>query len=143
MPLPPDHSLRPFTKFYCFYVGITALTDGLAFLFFPNLVRSVAYGWAHTLLPGWCWGIIFLVIGATCLRQFKWVNLDHLRNMAALSIFVYSTFSLSIFALTLSGSVGAIVGTTKWWAIVAMSVFLLSNPMTYPTGKLGDWWYRA
>ena len=109
------------------WVGVTnALVGGFALLH-PSFLGNSAYGWATALLPFWGWGILMVLVSLLCLAG-RWRNN---RIMAViglgLSMWVQIIFGLSIFALTISGTLSAIAGSVQWWVSARISAFFLGR----------------
>jgi len=110
--------------------GIQQVVAGSLLLIYPHAVSSTAYDWARTLLPGRAWGALFLTSGLLCLLNLYRARPWQIRCLLVWTAVSYFTFGLSIAGLTLTGSSAALIGSVMWWGYVAISLVLLSYPLS-------------
>ena len=120
-------SYKPFLRFWAGWSVFTSGTDAWAFLF-TDFVGSGAYEYAREIAPHPVWGLGQLVIMGCMLSALIAGKDGALRAGLFLQAMIHLVFGLSILGLTIEGSVAAISGATKWWAYVAVPLFLLSHP---------------
>lgn len=127
IPHPLTAPRPPSTDVYLLYVVLASAVGAWACLLHPSFLRSSAYGWVFDLSGGETWpvgfcfaAVVFLILGGVHQRSVTLLAFG-----LALSMFVQFTFGLSVFLLTLDGTVSAITGTMQWWTIAWVNGWLL------------------
>lgn len=118
---------KPFIRFWLAWSVFVSTGDAWAFGF-TDLVRSPAYGYVRFLAPDAVWAMIQMAVALAFLWALFRPGDLALRLGLLGQAMVHLVFGLSILGLTLDGTTSAFSGSTKWWAYVAVPLFLLAHP---------------
>lgn len=117
----------PMIDVWMLWVVLASAVGAWACLLHPEFLASSAYDWVFRLSGGETWpvGWAFTAVIALLLGGVHQRSETLLSAGLALSTFLHFSFGLSIFLLTLDGTVSAIIGSMQWWAVAWVNGWVL------------------
>ena len=114
-------------------IGLVDLVHGAAFGLYPSSVASAGYDWARVLMPAWAWGMAYFCMGVASWLLYRFPRVSFIRPLMVCQTISFAVFAVSIYGLTINGTVSAITGAVMWALPSFYGLWLLSRPMTVDT----------
>ena len=147
----PEHRQRPRlwltgpAKAWLAALAGIASIDGLIWIAIPGFAANSAYSLALDLAPQSWWGWAMALAGGAAWASVRfdgrWWAIECGRFAFAMYGVVSFVVGLSILSLTLTSSVSALSGTTKWWGLSLACFVGLAGPTITATRRttLREW----